>query len=188
MVHGPDIESETGEHVHGRILTLARYRQVVAGAGGIRGAVDEEQRRLRFASFRRDALAVKGQFHAALLRPMLARLDIGLSFSVRAGHKADNSVFTQIRSQPEFNQQLWQYINRRVSDWRIQAGQDRAKTYAPLLARIEKDFGVERGVILGLWGIESTFGDPIVQQNRARPVFPSLAALAWGEPRRRAYW
>jgi lytic murein transglycosylase len=102
--------------------------------------------------------------------------------------KPDNTVFTQIRSQPEFNQQLWQYINRRVSDWRIQTGKDRLKEFAPLFARIEKDFGVERSVILGLWGIESTFGDPLVQQNHSRPVFPALAALAWGEPRRRAYW
>src|SRR5436309_601173 len=107
---------------------------------------------------------------------------------VMGGLRPDMTVFTEIRSQPEFNQQLWQYLNRRVSDWRIQAGQERAKTYAPLLARIERDFGVERGVILGLWGIESTFGDPIVQQNHAPPVFPSLAALAWGEPRRRSYW
>ena len=107
---------------------------------------------------------------------------------VMGGLKPDTTVFTEIRSQPEFNQQLWQYLNRRVSDWRIQTGQERAKTYAPLLARIEKDFGVERGVILGLWGIESTFGDPVVKQNHSRPVFPALAALAWGEPRRRAYW
>jgi membrane-bound lytic murein transglycosylase B len=102
--------------------------------------------------------------------------------------KPDTSVFKEIRSQPEFNQQLWQYINRRVSDWRIQTGQDRLKEFAPLFGRIEKDFGVERSVILGLWGIESTFGDPLVQQNHSRPVFPALAALAWGEPRRRAYW
>src|ERR1044072_2921266 len=102
--------------------------------------------------------------------------------------KPDTTVFTEIRSQPEFNQQLWQYLNRRVSDWRVQTGQERAKTFAPLLARIEKDFGVERAVILGLWGIESTFGDPLVKQNHSRPIFPALAALAWGEPRRRAYW
>jgi lytic murein transglycosylase len=102
--------------------------------------------------------------------------------------KPDESVFSAIRSQPEFNQQLWQYLNRRVSDWRIQYGQERAKEIAPLLARIEKDFGVERAVILGLWGIESTFGDPLVKQNHSRPVFPALAALAWGEPRRRSYW
>ncbi len=107
---------------------------------------------------------------------------------VMGGLKPDESVFSAIRSQPEFNQQLWQYINRRVSDWRVQAGQDRLKEFGSLLARIEKDFGVERAVILGLWGIESTFGDPLVQQNHSRPVFPALAALAWGEPRRRSYW
>src|ERR1043165_5491900 len=82
--------------------------------------------------------------------------------------KPDESVFSAIRSQPEFNQQLWQYINRRVSDLRIQYGQERAKEIAPLLARIEKDFGVERAVMLGLWGIESTFGDPLVKQNHSR--------------------
>src|ERR1044072_9568547 len=94
---------------------------------------------------------------------------------VMGGLKPDTSVFTEIRSQPEFNQQLWQYLNRRVSDWRVQTGQERAKTYAPLLARIEKDFGVERGIMLGLWGIESTFGDPVVKQNHSRAGFPAAA-------------
>src|SRR5260370_1077747 len=42
--------------------------------------------------------------------------------------------------------------------------------------------------MLGLWGIESAFGDPDVQKNHMRPIIPALAALAWGEPRRRAYW
>jgi membrane-bound lytic murein transglycosylase B len=102
--------------------------------------------------------------------------------------KPDMSVFAQFRAQPEFHEQLWQYLNRRVSDWRITTGKEHAREYAPLLARIERDFGVERGVMLGLWGIESAFGDPVVQKNHMRPIFPALAALAWAEPRRRAYW
>ena len=102
--------------------------------------------------------------------------------------KPDTAVFALQRKQPEFNEQLWQYLNRRVSDWRITAGKERAKEYAALLARIEQDYGVERSCMLGLWGIEFAFGDPIVQQNHLRPVIPALAALAWGEPRRRAYW
>jgi membrane-bound lytic murein transglycosylase B len=100
----------------------------------------------------------------------------------------DMSVFKEIRNQPEFHEQLWQYINRRVSEWRIIAGKDAARQNAELFSRIERDFGVERGIMLGLWGVESTFGDPIVQKNHMRPVFPSLAALAWNESRRRAYW
>jgi membrane-bound lytic murein transglycosylase B len=100
----------------------------------------------------------------------------------------DMRVFTMIRSQPEFNEQVWQYINRRVSDWRLIAGKETLKQYAGLFDRIEKDFGVERGTLLALWGVETAYGDPIVQKNYMRPVFPSLAALAWNEPRRRAYW
>ena len=31
----------------------------------------------------------------------------------------DMSVFKQMRNQPEFHEQVWQYINRRGSDWRV---------------------------------------------------------------------
>ena len=107
---------------------------------------------------------------------------------VMHGLKPDTTVFKELGSQPEFNEQLWQYLNRRVSEWRIVTGREKAKEYAGLLARIEQDFGVGRSVILGLWGIESAYGDPDVQKNHMRPIVPALAALAWGEPRRRAYW
>ncbi|HWZ37311.1 MAG TPA: lytic murein transglycosylase [Bradyrhizobium sp.] len=100
----------------------------------------------------------------------------------------DMTVFKEIRNQPEFTEETWQYINRRVSDWRIINGKIALKHNEALFARIEKDFGVERGTLLALWGVESAFGDPLVQQNHMRPVFPSLAALAWNEPRRKAYW
>jgi lytic murein transglycosylase len=100
----------------------------------------------------------------------------------------DMSVFKEIGNQPEFTEQTWQYINRRVSDWRIIHGKQALKADAALFARIERDFGVERGTLLALWGVESAYGDPTVQKNHMRPVFPSLAALAWNEPRRKAYW
>src|SRR5579863_622517 len=100
----------------------------------------------------------------------------------------DMSVFNELRDQPEFKEELWQYINRRVSDWRIIHGREALRKNEALFARIEQDFGVERGTLLALWGVESAYGDPLVQQNHMRPVFPSLAALAWNEPRRRAYW
>jgi membrane-bound lytic murein transglycosylase B len=129
------------------------------------------------------------QWVAAFRPRALARGISGATYDrVMGGVKPDTSVFEQIRNQPEFNEQLWQYLNRRVSDWRIVTGKERAREHAALLARIERDYGVPPGVILGLWGVESTFGDPVVQRNHMRPVIPSLAALAWGEPRRRDYW
>jgi lytic murein transglycosylase len=100
----------------------------------------------------------------------------------------DTSVFEQFRAQPEFTEQVWQYINRRCSDWRVITGKERAKEYAGLLTRLEKDYGVDRYTMLGVWGMESSFGDVITNPKYMRPVIPALAALAWGEPRRHAYW
>ena len=93
---------------------------------------------------------------------------------VMSNIKPDTAVFELNRSQPEFKEQVWQYLNRRVSDWRITTGKEKAQEYAPLFARIEKDYGVDRSVMLGLWGIESAFGDPDVQKNHMRPVIPAL--------------
>src|SRR5919108_856322 len=100
----------------------------------------------------------------------------------------DTAVFELNRYQPEFAEQLWQYLNRRVSDWRITTGKERAQQYAALLDRIEQDYGVDRYILLALWGIESGYGDVVDNPKYMRPVIPALAALAWGEPRRRAYW
>lgn len=107
---------------------------------------------------------------------------------VTDGLEPDTTVFDQVRNQPELSEQLWQYLNRRVSDWRITAGKEKLTQHAALLDRIEHDYGVERSVIVGIWGIESAYGDPVVQTSHMRPVFPALAALAWGEPRRRTFW
>lgn len=107
---------------------------------------------------------------------------------VMRGLRPDTTGLEAIRNQPEFNQKLWQYINRVTTDWKISAGKQKAEQYAPLFARIDNDFGIERAFMLGVWGIESAFGDPVVEKNHMRPVIPSLATLAWAEPRRRAYW
>src|SRR5262245_48466016 len=59
---------------------------------------------------------------------------------VMSSIKPDTTVFELDRAQPEFKEQLWQYLNRRVSDWRITTGKEKAKEYAPLMVRIEKDY------------------------------------------------
>jgi lytic murein transglycosylase len=102
--------------------------------------------------------------------------------------KPDTRVYALDRAQPEFHEEVWQYLNRRVSDWRVMTGKTRANEHADLLGRIERDFGVDRYIMLGLWGMESAFGDVVVNPKHMRPVMPALAALAWGEPRRRSYW
>ncbi len=164
----PDIARRASlKAIAGAIAGLILPR--VAGAKAIRLAFDQW-----IAAFRTTALA-----HGVTAETYTR---------VMSGLRPDTTGLEAIGSQPEFNEQLWQYLNRRVSEWRIIAGREKAEQYASLFARIEKDFGVERSVMLGVWGIESAFGDPAVQLHHMRPVFPSLATLAWAEPRRRAYW
>ncbi|MFN3350001.1 lytic murein transglycosylase [Pseudorhodoplanes sp.] len=129
------------------------------------------------------------QWVAAFRPKALARGISGATYDrVMTGLKPDMGVFALQRSQPEFKEQLWQYLNRRVSEWRIVTGRERARQYSGLFDRLEADFGVSRVTLLGLWGMETAYGDPVVFQNHMRPVFPCLAALAWDEPRRRNYW
>ena len=42
--------------------------------------------------------------------------------SALKGIKPDTSVYAQDRSQPEFQERAWQYLNRRVSEWLIATG------------------------------------------------------------------
>ena len=164
-------------------MTLARrtLMQVALGSaaslafgGGAFAQVSSQPFAQWVESFRPRALA-KGVSDATYSRVM-------------GGIKPDTSVYQQDRNQPEFKEQLWQYLNRRVSDWRIITGKERAKEYAGLLARIERDYGVDRHIMLAFWGIESSYGDVIDNPKYMRPVIPALSALAWREPRRRTYW
>ena len=77
----------------------------------------------------------------------------------------DTTVYAENNAQPEFTELMWQYINRRCSGWRVMTGKERAKEYAGLLSRIEKDYGVDRYILLGLWGMESSYGDVIINKK-----------------------
>ena len=88
MVHGPHVEAVAGHDVHQGVLALARNRQVVARTGGIRRAVHEEQDGLLFARLRGHPLAVKIELHAALVRPVFVRLNLGLCLRVRLADEA----------------------------------------------------------------------------------------------------
>ncbi|WP_096356538.1 lytic murein transglycosylase [Variibacter gotjawalensis] len=100
----------------------------------------------------------------------------------------DTSVYALDQKQDEFHEDTWQYLNRRVSDWRVRTGKEKLREHSALLSRIEREFGVDRYTIVGLWGMESAFGDVVLNPKHQRPIIPALAALAWGDARRRTYW
>ncbi|MGZ5897170.1 MAG: lytic murein transglycosylase, partial [Xanthobacteraceae bacterium] len=42
--------------------------------------------------------------------------------SVMSGLVPDTSAYALLNNQDEFQEQLWQYLNRRASDWRVITG------------------------------------------------------------------
>lgn len=75
-----------------------------------------------------------------------------------AGAALDAEVLGHLRDQPEFRADIWDYLGKRVSDLRIEKGQAKLKEWGPSLAAIEKFYGVDRYVVLAVWGMETNYG------------------------------
>jgi membrane-bound lytic murein transglycosylase B len=91
-----------------------------------------------------------------------------------AGLEPDATVIALTQKQSEFVKPIWDYLNGALGGGRIDKGQALLKTHKALLTRIEQHYGVDRGVLLGIWGMESNFGGFSGDKN----VIRSLASLA----------
>jgi membrane-bound lytic murein transglycosylase B len=95
--------------------------------------------------------------------------------SAFAGVIFDPTVAASAEAQPEFVRPIWDYVASAVSADRIQRGRDKARSEALWLARAEGLYGVDNGVILGVWGLETDFGGFAGSNN----IIRSLASLAY---------
>lgn len=103
---------------------------------------------------------------------------------VFAGLEPDATIFELLANQPEHVAAPWDYMARLVSEQRLETGRVRLAEHAALLADIEARYGVDRHIVLAIWGIESAYGIAPGTRNVVR----SLATLAIGEPRRPQFW
>ncbi|HEX2431266.1 MAG TPA: lytic murein transglycosylase [Aestuariivirgaceae bacterium] len=93
----------------------------------------------------------------------------------------DPSVLQLAQDQPEFKTPVSDYLSKRVTPQRIAAGQGMAQTYVATLDRIERRYGVDREILLAIWGMESNFGSHKGEMS----VIRSLATLAYTGSRRK---
>lgn len=96
------------------------------------------------ASLKREAVS-------AGVRPEVAeRMLKGASF--------DEKVIRFSTSQPEYKTEIWDYMAFLVDAERIKDGKKNLRKHRQTLSAIEKRYGVNRHVVLAVWGIESDFG------------------------------
>jgi peptidoglycan lytic transglycosylase B len=90
------------------------------------------------------------------------------------GLTPDPQVIAATKRQPEYIRPVGAYIASLVSDGRVAAGKKHMVPYAETLAAVEAKFGVDRFILLAIWGIESNYG----REPEGKDVIRSLATLA----------
>ncbi|MFO2464585.1 lytic murein transglycosylase [Pseudomonas sp. 15FMM2] len=94
----------------------------------------------------------------------------------------DMAVIRADRSQPEFSRPVWEYLDGALSPVRVRNGKILLIRHAAILQSIEQRYGVDRQMLVSVWGMESNFG----QYQGNNSVIRSLATLAY-EGRRPAF-
>ena len=85
-------------------------------------------------------------------------------------------------AQAEFTKPIWEYLDGAASADRVATGRSKAAQLQSTMRAIEARFGVDRQVVLAIWGMESNYGT----FRGSIPAVESLATLAY-EGRRRDF-
>jgi len=94
------------------------------------------------------------------------------------GFAPDPEVIEAANYQPEYVKPVGEYIDRAVSEKRIQIGKQKLVEYQSLLGALENRYGVDRTIIVAIWGVESDFGASL----GTFPVLDAWATLACHKP------
>jgi len=87
------------------------------------------------------------------------------------------------RRQPEFTTPFHEYLNRRVTDERVERGRRLLEEHRELLEEVSAEYGVPSQYLVAFWGLETNYGSFFGNMR----VIDSLATLAC-DPRRSGYF
>jgi membrane-bound lytic murein transglycosylase B len=96
----------------------------------------------------------------------------------------DPGVIELAARQPEHTKATGAYVAGMVTQARIDTGRTLAAVHAGLLEAIEAAYGVDRHILVAIWGVESAYGT----EMGTRKVIRSLATLAMADARRAPFW
>lgn len=96
----------------------------------------------------------------------------------------DGTILALLTRQPEHVLAPWDYMARLVSAKRLADGRRMIDLHGKTLQAVEASVGVDRHVVLAIWGVESSYG----RLPGTRSVVRSLATLAVVDKRRPAFW
>ena len=87
----------------------------------------------------------------------------------------DPEIIERDRNQSEFTKTIWEYLDSAASDKRIKNGKAALHEHRRTLEAIEARYGVDKDVVVAVWGLESAYGE----YRGTNDVIQSLATLAF---------
>ncbi len=122
-----------------------------------------------------------GQRWAAQFWPVAQKAGISRSVYVSAlgSFTPDPDVLAKASNQAEFVKPLWDYLDSAVSETRLANGKAALVRDKRQLAAIEATYGVDRSVVVAIWGMESSYGAVLKNEKIVKGTIRSLATLAY---------
>ncbi|WP_374622781.1 lytic murein transglycosylase [Devosia sp.] len=93
------------------------------------------------------------------------------------GLTPDPNIPDLVESQPEFTTAIWDYLDKRVTESRVDRGRAAIERNRELFAAVGKRTGVDPHILGAIWGIETDYGAVLGNDRLIRPVIRSLATL-----------
>lgn len=90
------------------------------------------------------------------------------------GLTPDAEVLGLTKRQPEYNQPIGVYLKSRLTSGLLAGGKRNAEKWADTLAAVEAKYGVDKNIVLAIWGLETNYGG----FSGGKDVIRSLATLA----------
>ena len=86
----------------------------------------------------------------------------------------DRAAISNDRNQAEFKSAIWDYLDNAAAPPRVEEGRRMLRKHRRTLDRIERAYGVEKEVVVAVWGLESRYG----ARTGEHGMIDALATLA----------
>jgi hypothetical protein len=113
-----------------------------------------------------------------------AGISVATIETAMSGLTRDPEVAVRAAAQPEHELTAGTYLTRIITAERIEGGRQALVHNDAMLRAIEARYGVDRHILLAVWGIETTYGTAVGH----RSVVRSLATLTVVDQRRAVFW
>ncbi|WP_446720161.1 lytic murein transglycosylase [Leisingera sp. ANG-Vp] len=169
----PDLSKQEAQNENLQLAAVAAVRPAARPAAGI--AADAEP------------VAADANFQGWIEGFRSRAVNQGINASVLdkafSGVSYDPEVIRRDRNQSEFTKTIWSYLDSAASALRVKNGKAALRKQQARLDQIEAQYGVEKEVVVAIWGLESSYG----AFRGKMDVIRSLATLAF-DSRRGAFF